>query len=209
MIEHQFPYESLIGGWYLPEKICDDLIDFYNKKENHWTEGHAGDKYLPHIKKCTEIYIKPNVMIDGFKDYVSSLDRCLENYLEKYKEANRVWQFKVVEPFKIQHYKKGEGYFGEHFENDGGKQTIIRHLVFMTYLNDVENGEGGGTRFKYQNINTKAKKGLTLIWPAAWTHTHNGIPSHTNEKYIITGWFSWFGLKGHAEEFKKYYFENE
>ena len=57
----------------------------------------------------------------------------------------------------------------------------------MTYLNDVPDG---GTEFLYQNIKTKAQKGLTLIWPAHFTHTHRGIVSKTQPKYIITGWWS-------------------
>ena len=55
----------------------------------------------------------------------------------------------------------------------------------MTYLNNVEDG---GTIFKYQNIKTKAKKGLTLIWPSDFTHTHKGEISNKKHKYILTGW---------------------
>ena len=190
MIEHNFPYESFIGGWYIPEKYCDELIDFYNRKEKHWVRGEAGGRYNPKTKISTEVIVKPNVIENNFLGYMQSLDKCLDNYLEKYKEANGVERFKAWENFKIQHYKKGEGFFEEHFENNGHKDTIFRHLVFMTYLNNVENGEGGGTRFKYQNITSTAKKGLTLIWPAAWTPTHNGVTSHIDEKYNITGWFS-------------------
>ena len=58
----------------------------------------------------------------------------------------------------------------------------------MTYLNDVDDG---GTEFMHQNIITPAVKGLTLIWPADWTHAHRGVISKTKEKYIITGWFSY------------------
>ena len=57
----------------------------------------------------------------------------------------------------------------------------------MTYLNDVKDG---GTEFLHQNITTPAKKGLTLIWPAFWTHTHRGVISKTKEKYIVTGWIN-------------------
>ena len=59
----------------------------------------------------------------------------------------------------------------------------------MTYLNDVDDG---GTEFKYQNITTPAKKGLTLIWPTHWTHTHRGQVSNTKIKYITTGWFDFY-----------------
>ncbi len=57
----------------------------------------------------------------------------------------------------------------------------------MTYLNDVPDG---GTNFKYQNITSPAKKGLTLFWPSDFTHIHKGQISETSEKYIITGWLN-------------------
>jgi hypothetical protein len=43
----------------------------------------------------------------------------------------------------------------------------------MTYLNDVT--DGGETGFFYQDVKIKPQKGLTLIWPAIWTHTHKGF----------------------------------
>ena len=61
-------------------------------------------------------------------------------------------------------------------------------LVWMTYLNDVDDG---GTEFENQKFSSPAKKGLTLFWPADWTYTHRGIISYTKEKYIVTGWFSY------------------
>ena len=63
----------------------------------------------------------------------------------------------------------------------------------MTYLNDVE--DKGETEFVLQNLKVKAEKGKTLIWPADWTHTHRGIISPTQEKYIVTGWFNFMGRK--------------
>ena len=41
---------------------------------------------------------------------------------------------------------------------------------------------------KRTKVETEGKKGLTLIWPADWTHTHRGVISQTKEKTIITGW---------------------
>ena len=35
----------------------------------------------------------------------------------------------------------------------------------------------------------RAKEGRVVIWPAFWTHFHNGIVSKTQTKYIATGWF--------------------
>ena len=81
--------------------------------------------------------------------------------------------------------KPGEGFLKFHFENQYPK-LHTRHLVFMTYLNNVD--KGGETEFLYQNVKFKPKKGLTLIWPTDWTHTHRGCPCKKT-KYIITGWY--------------------
>jgi hypothetical protein len=58
----------------------------------------------------------------------------------------------------------------------------------MTYLNTVT--DEGGTEWYHQNLKVNAEKGKTVIWPADWTFTHRGVPSPTQEKYIITGWFN-------------------
>ena len=58
----------------------------------------------------------------------------------------------------------------------------------MTYLNDCLHA---GTEFFYQNKRYQCKAGDTLIWPAAWTHTHKGEISKKQKttKYILTGWW--------------------
>jgi hypothetical protein len=58
----------------------------------------------------------------------------------------------------------------------------------MTYLNDVT--DGGETEWKYQKLKIQPRKGLTVIWPTDWTHTHRGLPSKTQDKYIMTGWLN-------------------
>ena len=96
------------------------------------------------------------------------------------------------EKYNLQKYPPGGGFKIWHFENDfSSKLNWHRGLVFMTYLNDVEDG---GTEFLYQNLTIPAKKGLTLIWPAFFTHTHKGQISKTKEKYIVTGWFNHINL---------------
>jgi hypothetical protein len=47
----------------------------------------------------------------------------------------------------------------------------------------------GGTEFLHQELIVQPVKGKSLIWPVDWTHTHRGIPSPTQDKYILTGWF--------------------
>jgi hypothetical protein len=56
----------------------------------------------------------------------------------------------------------------------------------MVYLNTVT--DRGETEFLYQHHFEEAKQGTLLIWPSDWTHTHRGISSPTQTKYVLTGW---------------------
>ena len=187
--EHLFNESSFIGGWYIDENICDNIINFFNSNPDKQYPAQVGEGQLNNTaKKGTEIFCPVEVIDFHLKDYLKNLHQCYEYYINKFNFAKTVTKIKVENIIKIQNYKPTEGYYGWHFENNGYGENIKRHLVFMTYLNDVEDG---GTEFKYQNLITPAKKGLTLIWPSIWTHTHKGQISNTRDKYIITGWFSY------------------
>jgi hypothetical protein len=183
--EEKYKLESFIGGWYIPESICNDFIKFYNKNNFLHTEGKVTKGIDKEVKESTDLYLNAN---DSFLwEYNKYLNMCLKNYVEKYKELDYINKFSTIpEQYNIQYYKPKQGFKTFHCERTG-KINSLRMLVFMTYLNDVSDG---GTEFKYQKLTTKAKKGLTLIWPPDFTHTHKGQISNTNEKYIITGWFS-------------------
>ena len=51
MIEHKFPYESFIGGWYISNSVCDDMIKvFYSSKLKKETiKGLQGKNGIPDI----------------------------------------------------------------------------------------------------------------------------------------------------------------
>jgi len=198
MNSHYFPLESLIGGWYIPESVCDDLINYFKNNTQDHESTLRYNKYDPSGKKIltkrtvqtkrTDIQIQHDDFRYPFPMvYREWLQKCLTQYIEKYPMVDNVKQFNIRSPYLIQYYKPGEGYFAEHFENDHRKKEGDRVLVFMTYLNSVENA---GTHFKYQRFTTPAIKGLTLIWPAYFTHVHSGQISKEHEKYIITGWYT-------------------
>jgi len=194
MKEHIFPYASFIGGWYIPQSICNNIVDYFNKKkkENLTYKGEVHNygtiRIAKEVKDSEELEIHPNNSETPFKEYRDYLQKSLEKYLEKYTMLNKVSRFNITVGYNIQYYKKGGGFKLYHCER-GALEHCSRQLVFMTYLNDIE--EGGGTEFYYQKIITPAKKGLTLLWPTDWTHTHRGQVSDTEEKYIVTGWFNY------------------
>jgi hypothetical protein len=193
MIEHKFPYESFIGGWYIPEKICDDIVKYFNlQKDKELTiSGEVGKGNNPiintDIKDCEELMISPKNFDYPFGQYRKYLQDCLEKYGDRYDKLADIEHFNINVPYNLQFYKKGGGFKVYHCERSGGNFSLKRCLVFMTYLNDVDDG---GTDFFYQKITSPAKKGLTLIWPTDWTHTHKGQISKTKEKMIVTGWYT-------------------
>ena len=186
MNSYEIPYESFIGGWFISENICDKIINYFESKSNNHFKGTVGGKeYNKDLLDDTRINITEEVLIKDLEDYYISLDKCLDEYKKRYVDSDRVNKYSLQNKINIQKYLPGEGYKVWHFEDNGDEQK--RHLVYMTFLNDVDDG---GTEFKYQNLIIPAKKGLTLIWPAPWTHTHKGQVSNTQTKYIITGWYN-------------------
>jgi hypothetical protein len=142
------------------------------------------------VKDSRDLHITP----DRFSDppvvrYLDDLRQVCERYVEKFQGSATVDGWGITENINIQRYAPGGGYKLWHCERWGKTMpAAARHLVFMTYLNDVS--DGGGTEFLYQNVCVQPRKGLTLIWPSDWTHYHRGVVSPTEEKFIITGWFS-------------------
>ena len=89
-----------------------------------------------------------------------------------------------------QKYDAGSGgypyWHSEVYPQAGHNDALHRIMLFMFYLNDVE--EGGETDFFYQNVSVKPKAGRMVIAPAYFTHTHRGNIPVSNDKYILTSW---------------------
>ena len=186
--EYIIPTTSCIGGWYIPSGICDGLINLFKENKQAQKPGVVGftSKINKEVKDSIDIGIDPNWDEPRFVKYKNVLKQCVGLYEEKYPEVKEFERYGMVEGGNLQYYPPGGGYFTKHCERTSRHEN--RCLVWMTYLNDVPNG---GTHFKYQNATTPAEKGLTLIWPTDFTHTHSGQISKTHEKYIITGWFGY------------------
>ena len=191
--EYDLPYSSFIGGWHIDEKVCDDLISYFKANKHRAKQGATYFKDISKtnndVKESLDINFdtrQEHTIAPILNTYLGKLQETLLLYLEKFRHANHVEKFKA-EHFNLQWYRPGGGFKKWHCERCGTHDSD-RHLVFMTYLNDVPDG---GTKFLYQDLELPAKKGLTVIWPSDWTHTHKGVISKEHEKYIITGWFNY------------------
>ena len=177
-------------GFYPDDiSICDTILDFYQTSSNK-VDGMFGDGILDKsIKSSTDVPLL--IGTDLWMNYLLNfLQPMTDLYIKKYPECNKTDSWGCKSQVNIQHYKPNGGFYQWHCERASSDVHIIsRHLVFMTYLNDVN--DGGETEFLYQQLKIKPEKGLTLIWPVDWTFTHRGIPSSSEEKFIVTGWYNY------------------
>ena len=126
---------------------------------------------------------------DVFEAYFAALGEFATDYMDNFPHLrSHTRPCSINEPPNIQHYPPKGGFFEEHYEN-AGPMVARRVLTFQSYLNDIE--EGGGTRFVYQDYVTKPGKGKTVLWPAGYTHVHCGVVAPREDKYIMTGWWSY------------------
>ena len=177
----------------LSQQECDGVIDFFeSNKERHFAGTTGGDQiHDPKHKIDTELVLDLRELIEDKKlePVAKALYNACEEYWQTYPFLGKIYGWKVDSTFKIQRYNPNEAYFIEHCENDGAKDGNMerRVIALMVYLNTVT--DGGQTHFPTQNISFSPKVGDVLMWPAYWTHPHHGIPSPTQTKYIITGWY--------------------
>ena len=186
------PSDSFIWGDFIDESICDGLIDFFNTQDiitphrgRIGREGASGDADLE-FKESTDVAVPAQLDIPIIKSYREALQEVHDKYVDKFIFSD-TGDYGIVQPMNIQKYPPNGGYKTWHSERIGSETWAQnRHLVFMTYLNSIENG---GTEWYHQKKYVPAVKGYTVIWPSDWTHTHRGRITD-QEKIIITGWFT-------------------
>ena len=204
---------NFIEEYNIDKDLCKRLIEFFksvpmgtNTPYYRKLKGQVGaNQVIKSIKDSTDLTFSNKLILrigdinilpqnaaasKAINDYVKALTACMIKFKVKYPycipDGSEV---KLIEDVSLQHYKPKGGYHRYHFERSADFKPIsTRHLVFMTYLNTVT--DKGGTEFYHQEMTTNAIEGNTVIWSSDWTHTHRGVPSPTQDKYIITGWYN-------------------
>ena len=186
---------DFIGSFFIEDlSLCDDLIKFFKENKQLQAVGNVGkiqnDTLVTtvdtKIKDSIDINFKSNSQLPIFLKYTSELRKVVDKYKKIYPFCDQYAVYGLYEDVNLQYYQANKGAFHK-WHTERLSALSSRHLVFMTYLNDVK--KGGETEFYHQKLKIKPKKGLTLIWPTDWTHTHRGKISK-EDKYIMTGWLS-------------------
>ena len=186
----------------LSSSTCRSLIELFEvdkKRQNPGVvrRGQEVNSFKDH-KASTDICFLPRDLNN--KLWGKSLQKVI-NVVEKarydwaaqyYMGLDNVDPFEINFTFNMQRFLPGEGYHKFHNER-ASFDTRDRCGVWMIYLNDIY--DRGWTEFFYQQHFEIPKIGKIVCWPCDWTHTHRGIVSPTETKYILTGWFTFIDPK--------------
>jgi len=174
----------------LSPELCNSILAMY---EQH-PEKHVGyviddsseRKLNADVKSSTDLVI---TLDDVCENIFTEIDLAVNQALEQIVAAVpalQIWPLWLT-GYKIQHYKKNEGYFKWHCDavGPGGWE---RQLAMIIYLNSVQ--EGGETSFLQQNLQLKPAEGDAVFFPPFWTHPHCGEVPKSEDKYIISTFIS-------------------
>ena len=177
---------NFIEEYKVDEQVCVDLMKYFQKHKEHHNDGtkHRDND----IKVSIDCAVHTSSNNKTIRKYFDNILGFVDHYSDRYKILSPL---KLSYAQNIQYYPPGGGFKAWHYERNkvevGGQFVANRQLAYMTYLNNVS--DEGETEFLYQQVKYKPEIGKTLIWPSDFTHYHRGIPSQSQEKYIITGWF--------------------
>jgi hypothetical protein len=191
-------YKDFIGmyeGVY-PDGYCHHMISEFERVLHG---GHCGNRQdsegSPKTEKQDNFYFLnlKNHCLSDFNDqsfidiFFDGLQKCFDDYVNEY-DVLKSENVKCTS-VKMQKSAPGSGYHIWHSEQGSGEASN-RALVYILYLNSLDQNSAGETEFLYQRMRIPPQENCMVIWPASYTHTHRGNVVHGDKsKYIITGWF--------------------
>lgn len=179
----------------LPHQLCRAFIEAFeasNEKQPGVLYGPDGSSSTSG-KKSTDITFDPRYLLHPtwgslLTGLVSVLEKAQRDYIDRHSLAfSKLDPLQISPLFNIQRYEPGEGFYGWHCERATNKYSS-RFLVWAVYLNTVT--DRGETEFYYQHHFESAVEGKLIVWPSDWMYLHRGVPSPTQTKYILTGWYT-------------------
>jgi len=169
---------------------CQAIIKYFEEHKTDQQRGTVGSKgELNRKKKDTWELPGRKFAMQSFIEMAlyQGIVQGTNAYMAKYPAiVGHVAKWDVENGYNLQKYNPKCAYWIPHCEQSS-RVSGSRMLVWMIYLNTVT--DDGGTYFENYDKTINAVRGRCVIWPAFWTHFHNGIVSKTQTKYIATGWF--------------------
>ena len=194
------PAPHFIGAWQLAEEaLMDEVIELFEANPQRHRPGMISAGQNETLKNSADMTIHPRDLqvkeFDPMRRYVDLLADCFRDYAQQWPFVAHQLEPLEMGSFNLQKYGVGQHFSHVHSERTE-LQTAHRLFAWMTYLSDVDGG--GETEFVHFDLSVRPLKGLTLLWPAEWTHAHRGQPVLRGEKYIVTGWMHFPAKSGQS-----------
>jgi prolyl 4-hydroxylase len=170
----------------IPKALCLKIIENYErdprKRAGHTVGSHGERKLHDEVKVSADLDItNAGVWAAVHEPLHAAVSRVVLSIAAQFPSL-QVWPLRCT-GYKIQHYRKDEGYFKWHFDALG-PGAWDRQLAMIIYLNSVAGG--GETCFHRQNLQVKPVAGDAVFFPTFWTHMHCGEIPRTGDKYVIS-----------------------
>ncbi len=167
----------------LPLPFCAQMIESFQQMSDHHVVRKPGWREGLDASAWTELDISA-LADDAFKGFFyKQVDDYLTIYNQRLGLTIPVPPTAQISQMRIKRYVAGTGEaFQPHF--DAIYEVAHRYLVFLWYLNDVE--EGGETEFCDLGIKVAARAGRLLMFPPYWMFQHAGRPPISGDKYFLS-----------------------
>ncbi len=178
-----------------------DLKDYIRVYDNALEEGFcqnlvAGFENMTELQRLNGRGIRPgldnsawtemNIGALADKAFLGFFLAQIDTYLARY---NRDVPLTIPVPIRpktdrltLKRYRPQVEEFEPHFDSIDDYSS--RYMVFLWYLNDVD--EGGATEFTDLGVSVTPRAGRLLMFPPYWMFQHAGRPPISGDKYILS-----------------------
>ena len=167
----------------LPAAFCQQLIDGFESSTQFQAPNGRGYRPALDDSRWTELNLTrlADPAFVGF--FMTRIEEALARYNADLSLTLPVPLRPRIDRLTMKKYRAnaGEG-FQPHF--DSVDEVAGRYMVFLWYLNDVQ--EGGSTRFMDLGVDVQPRAGRLLVFPPYWMFQHVGNAPVSNDKYILS-----------------------
>lgn len=167
----------------LPAAFCRQLIDGFESSTQFQATNGRGYRPALDDSRWTELNLTrlADPAFVGF--FMTRIEEALARYNADLSLTLPVPLRPRIDRLTMKKYRAnaGEG-FQPHF--DSVDEVAGRYMVFLWYLNDVQ--EGGSTRFMDLGVDVQPRAGRLLVFPPYWMFQHVGNAPVSNDKYILS-----------------------
>jgi len=167
----------------LPRDFCAQMIASFDGLARFQQRNGRGHRAGLDDSAWTELNVS-RLADAGFQGYFrAEIGKYLLRYNERMRLTIPVPPSPLIEDLRIKRYSAGDGdRFEPHFDALG--EAARRYLVFLWYLNDVD--EGGETEFVDLGLRVEARCGRLVMFPPYWMFQHAGRAPRSGDKYIVS-----------------------